>query len=560
MRGINRREFLGAAVIGGAAWYFSRNWPLASAGLASPGGFFDGYGPIDRSLGEKAPGSFFGDSFNRSHAILWDVPSYLKKHPAPTVWESQELVVVGGGLSGLFSAYTFRDRKPVVLEQAARFGGNAKGQSWRGIDYGLGSAYFPTPTTGTPFYRAYKELGLDKIVQTAPAEEPVGLAGKLTQGFWEGAAEPQHRAVYLKLAAHLREVFESKRAPFPQIPPTSASELARVKDLDKKNFAQALEDAVGKLPPLLSHAIDSYCWSAFAASPREISAAAGYCFLAAESAPLCVAPGGNAGVAEHILKQTLNAGVPSSHLRAACTVVKVSAEGDQVRILYEASDKTLRGIVAKAVIMACPQFVAAKILSGIEPERLAAIQQIDYRSYLTAAVLIDKPLQRRFYDLFLVADAGASAPSRETLSHATDVIVGSLGQARGRNTVLTMYRAMPSSSARAQLMRDGSYATAHADFEKQIETELLPLLGFGMQNVKDLRIARWGHALPVPTQGAFAKDLPAVLSKPFANKVFFVEQDNWLTPSIETGVGALELQKAAITAALEPAKLATRPK
>ena len=84
-----------------------------------------------------------------------------------------------------------------------------------------------------------------------------------------------------------------------------------------------------------------------------------------------MAPGGNAGVAEHLLKQTLNAGVPSSHLRAGSTVLRVSVIGDKVKILYEGADKTLKGIIAKAAVMACPKFVAAKILEDIEPEPLA---------------------------------------------------------------------------------------------------------------------------------------------------------------------------------------------
>jgi hypothetical protein len=557
MRGINRREFLGAAVTGAGAWYFSQHWPLF-AGTTSPGGFFDAYGPIDRSLNDKAAASFFGDDFSRAHALLWDIPGYLRKNALPKHWEETELVVIGGGLSGLFSAYALRDSKPIVLEQAPRFGGNARGQSWRGIDFGLGSAYFSAPQPGSAFHRYYMELGLDKIVQTAPAEKPFGLDGKLSLGFWDGAAEPEHKAVYARFHAHMREIYAGKTGAYPQIPPTNAAEAARLKTLDGKTFARALHDALGTLPPLLTHAIDSYCWSAFAASPKEISAAAGYSFLAAETAPLCVAPGGNAGVAEQLLKHTLNAGVPSSHLRAGCTVLRVSVIGDKVKILYESADKSLKGIIANAAIMACPKFVAAKIIQDIEPERQEAIREIDYRSYLTAAVLVDKPLMNRFYDLFLVNQKAQTVGDPSPM--ATDVVVGSLNQARGRNTVLTLYRAMPLPTARAALSQKDAYTKLRGEFQRQIETDLLPMLGFHTKDVTDLRVARWAHALPVPSQGVFAKGTPDILRKPFGNRVFFVEQDTWLTPAIETGVGELALQLPQIQTALGIGPVETRPR
>src|SRR5690606_24283257 len=126
---------------------------------AAPGtGFFDRHGPIDRSLDETAPGVFFGDEFERAHKILWDVPGFLKSQTLPAQWEETDLAVIGGGLSGLFTAYAFRKHNPIVLEQASRFGGNAKGQSWRGTDFGMGSAYFPLPEKGGPMHRFYKEL------------------------------------------------------------------------------------------------------------------------------------------------------------------------------------------------------------------------------------------------------------------------------------------------------------------------------------------------------------------------------------------------------------------
>ena len=550
---LSRREFLGFLATASAGWYLS--FDSSTPAWAAPSqGFFEKSGPIDRQLGDRAPAVFSGDDFSRAHTALWDLPAYLAKAPAPKEWETTDLTVIGGGLSGLFSTYAFRAFRPILLEQGARFGGNAQGQSWRGIDYGMGSAYFPQPDPGSPLHRFYKELRLDKIVQRAPSDEPVAIGGKLLKGFWEGAAEPAHAATYKKLSAFLKTVHAAKNNPFPEIPPMNPRTAAFLKTLDAKNLTDALTAEVGALPPLLSRAIEAYCWSALGAPPEEVSAAVGISFLASEAAPLCVAPGGNAGVAEHLLHSALDAGVPSGNLRTNSLVLQVQVEGDKVKVLYEDATGKRRGVIAKAAILACPKFVAAKILDGMEPDRAAAIGEIEYRSYATAAVLITKPMAQRIYDVFLPSNA--DTPLSTPPAGATDVVVGSLGQARGRNTVLTLYRAFPTRTARTELLAKDAYTSVRARFQAQIEKELLPLFGFKTSDVADLRIARFGHALPIAKQGIIARGLPDRLRAPFKSRVFFIEQDNWLTPAMETGVGELTVQEPLILSALGQPEIA----
>ncbi|HEX2725967.1 MAG TPA: hypothetical protein VHN20_09130, partial [Beijerinckiaceae bacterium] len=66
---------------------------------------------------------------------------------------------------------------------------------------------------------------------------------------------------------------------------------------------------------------------------------------------------------------------------------------------------------------------------------------------------------------------------------------------------------------------------------------LLPLFGFGAADVKDYRLARWGHPLPLAATGLIANGVVDTLRRPMADKVFFVEQDNWAVPAIETAIG-----------------------
>ena len=52
----------------------------------------------------------------------------------------------------------------------------------------------------------------------------------------------------------------------------------------------------------------------------------------------------------------------------------------------------------------------------------------------------------------------------------------------------------------------------------------------------DIRISRWGHALPVAQTGLIADGTLEKIRKPFRERVFFVEQDNWALPALDTSV------------------------
>jgi len=52
-----------------------------------------------------------------------------------------DVVIVGGGPSGLMSAYRLRNLNFLLLEKEPRLGGNAISERWRGVWYSTGAAY-----------------------------------------------------------------------------------------------------------------------------------------------------------------------------------------------------------------------------------------------------------------------------------------------------------------------------------------------------------------------------------------------------------------------------------
>ena len=500
--------------------------------------FLAQFGPIDRTIVGKAADVFSGDQPEGPHAVLWDKAGFLEKHsPLPGPEETVPLVIVGGGMSGLFSAYLLRERQPIVLEQAARFGGNSKGEAWNGIDYSIGAAYFMAQDEDSDIFRLFAELGIHERCRMKTTEDPVILGQKRYDAFWTGETDPGSPQ-FQKLFQYLSDVNNNQGGQhYPEIPSTTSAERDVVDTLDRQSLYDNLAAVVqAPLHPHIDSAIEHYCWSTFGSSSREISAASGLNALAAEFGEVYVAPGGNAAVAEQVLRRLLET-LPQQHLRTRSLVFDVIVNADHVLVGYLDGNGQIHVIRAKAAIMCCPKFVAKRTIRDLEPARLDAMAKLRYRAYVVANVLIKKVIPDDFYDLFLLGKEGEDfsqifdAYQRQ---RATDVVLGTYAKVDATRSVLTLYRALPFEGGRAMLFSPAAFDQQKQELREQCESEILPLLGLTMKDVEDIRLTRWGHPMPVPAIGLIADGVTDQLRRPFKDRVFFVEQDNWMLAAIET--------------------------
>jgi protoporphyrinogen oxidase len=542
MSALSRRGFLKIVGAGSVVVYLN---PLRFA-EAKSGAVVDlsAISPIDHSVAFPAPRRFVADDPERAHGIFWN-PARLDELEAKrkqTKAEQTNLAVIGGGIAGLTSAYLHRGHKPIVLEQAPRFGGNSKGQSWEGIEFSIGAAYVVDPLPDSEVGKLLTELKLTDLATLKEGEDPVALSGNIYKEFWSGETLPKDdkgREQFTKLSAYFKKL-SSGEIPYPEIPATTQSQRDYINQLDKEGFREHLERIVsgGPLHPHIETAMEHYCWSSFGATFGEISAACGLNFYCAEFGALRIFPGGNSKIAERLL-EALTASITVANLRANSLVFSTTVTPNGVEVGYLDANGEVRNIMAKAAVMACPKFIAAKLLRDIEPERLAAIKQLRYHSYLVANVLIKSPPPEMFYDLYMLAD-GTIHPENirsETVRHGvTDVVLANFAAASKEHTVLTLYRALPYDGARAEIFAPSSYEQFRGDFEKQLKLDILPLLKLQPEKIADIRIARWGHPLPVAAKGLISSGVVDQLRKPFKDRVFFVEQDNWALPAFETSV------------------------
>jgi len=170
-RPIHRRDFIQGMAVAGGAGAFALHAPGALAGGVSTGGPVNVDGPISAAnyppmrtgMRGQHPGSFEG-----AHAMR-DGESFPVGEDSGEIYD---LVVVGGGLSGLAAAWYFRERfgndaRILIVDNHDDFGGHAKRNEFfyngKQLVANGGSSYLVAPSQWThDSIRLVRALGVDR--------------------------------------------------------------------------------------------------------------------------------------------------------------------------------------------------------------------------------------------------------------------------------------------------------------------------------------------------------------------------------------------------------------
>ncbi len=467
---------------------------------------------------------------------------------APEAREHREVVVVGGGLSGLAAAFALRDRDVVVLEKDAGVGGKMRSGAWQGIAYSKGAAYMTEPTG--EIARLLAELGLEPIV----LEEPVNSAfagGKLYLDCWSDEGidrlpyEPAGRAALKKAFADIRALGEGTA-----VPARDASDEVRA--LDRMTIAKWCK-RYGR--PEVATVIRPYVRSCFGGDMGDVSALAALTFPAAEFGPIRTVPGGHAAVPARIAERlAAEKGADVVRTGAFVTEVRSTGEGDAATVLvtYRMPDGAMRTIEAKAAIVATGAYVTKHIVKGDVPaSRREALDKVTYAAYLVAAVKLARPVHRATYDTWFL---DANAP-------LTDVVVADYvtqgapdgdegttpAPAPERAHVLTVY-APQGSGGRGDFL-----ATEPKAYEERLVNELERAFPGVLDALEGVELFAHGHAMHIPYP-TYVTDVAPALQASFG-RIFFAGVDldlPCMESAIWSGTEAARGVRAAIGAPAAP--------
>ncbi len=486
---------------------------------------------------------FTGDDYAFADFPFHSCENCFPANRPPDPTEEVELAIVGGGLSGLAAAYLLRDRSPVLFELKNRFGGVSAGESWGGTPYSLGGAYFITPDEESFLESLYRELELDQVVRVDEGQFFFEYRGAIQDRFWEGkglsADEREAVRRYTELVAHYGENY-------PEIPLPDGPQSAWIRELDRLTLKDDIEQRVGMpLPRVLEQAIQAYCYSSFGAGWQDLSAAGGWNFLAAEEFGRWVLPGGNAYLVDQMWRRLaladsgLQSHCSGGRMRGGCRVVDVRlVEGRRVQVTYRDPAGQFRSLLTRRVVMACAKMIAKYIirrLDSLDAEKLESMHNVHYAAYAVANVLLSQPISRDFYDLFLLgSDTFPMTPAAfEQRSEVVDVLSGHYArQGPSSRSVLTLYWPLPWASSRFTLLDDNAWQSYAESIAPQVR-RILALLEVRHTSVRQIRLTRWGHAMPVSAPHFLADGHGERLRRPINDQIWFVNQDNWALPAVE---------------------------
>jgi cation diffusion facilitator CzcD-associated flavoprotein CzcO len=155
--------------------------------------------PIDVSLlaaPDDSKTQIEGDNFEVCHQVR-DGHSFSR----PAISKHYDVVIVGGGASGLSAAYFLRQHDFLLLEKEPHFGGNAYLEEYQGQSFATGSAY---DEKGTSSEHLAREIGLTML--PVDSFDPTILNGYWIKDTWHAGLDE------LPYPASVRDSFKKFRA------------------------------------------------------------------------------------------------------------------------------------------------------------------------------------------------------------------------------------------------------------------------------------------------------------------------------------------------------------
>ena len=422
----------------------------------------------------------------------------------PAVSSRHEVVIVGGGISGLAAAYYLSARDWLLLEKEPHWGGNAYAMDYNGSEYATGAAFFLDEK--------------DEAAELARAVDlkllPIGvwdgtiLKGEYIPDMWGDGLDK------IPYPATVREAFKKFKKEMLVIDVDK-----RAKELDNIPFSHFLKG----YPPALTKWWNCFApsnWGALVHESSSLAAIGDFQGFANEDRTLThmTLPGGNGALSKRLSEVLLKKNADS--MISSATTISVQEQRSEVHVTYMHHGK-LKTVAAKGVIMATPKFITARLVKDLPEAQRTAMMKIRYAPYPLVNLIYDKPVFNHGYDTWCPGTT------------FTDVIVADWTVRnqpgyKQKYNILSFYTPLRETDRTRLLTEEGSRqiaANVLRDFKRVLPTTNVDPL--------EVHIYRRGHPMFMATPGTFTHLIPAA-KKPM-KRVFFANTDSEGPESLTAG-------------------------
>ena len=434
-----------------------------------------------------------------------------KAFARPAVSARHDIVIVGGGVSGLSAAYLLQHRDILLLEKEPHWGGNAYLMDYNGTPYATGSAFLDKSEYA---YNFAKEIGLEPL----PINNWDGsvINGEFIPDMWGDGLDK------LPYSPVVREGFKKFR-----------KEILAI-DLQKRQkelFAVPFSSFMKGYPDELKQWWDNYGPSNWGAMSDDTAAAIGIYEIQSISGAdrkdeRYTWPGGLGAITKK-LAETLQPHL-TDRMQNGATIVAVVPDHTEVQVTYMQGEE-LKTVAAKAVIMASPKFITRRIVQGLPQTQDDAMHQIRYIPYAVVNLIYDKPVFNKGYDTWCPGCKFSDIV-------VADWVVGNQPGYKQKYNILSCYTPLAEEDRASLLMESGARKVAESvlhDFQK-----LQP--GMNVDPV-EVHIYRRGHPLYMSTPKLFTDVQP--IARQAMDRVFFANTDSE-GPESTTSSGIAAAQRA----------------